>query len=87
MKLKNLSGILIRAFWLGILLLSIWANVFILWSVRMYASHVQWFNLSYHEFELFQYGAMIFFALCLFIAFLVPWLAIKWFQNSQEREK
>jgi hypothetical protein len=84
MKLKKLSGILIRAFWLGILLLAIWANLFILWSVRMYASNAQWFNLSYHEFELFMYGAMIFFKLCLILVFLLPWLAIKWVQHSKK---
>lgn len=86
MKLKIRSGILIRAFWLGILLLAIWANLFILWSVRMYASHAQWFNLSYHEFELFQYGAMIFFKLCLIIFFLLPWLAVKWQHSSKQGE-
>ncbi len=84
MKLQKLSGILIRAFWLGILLLAIWANLFILWGVRMYASHAQWFNLSYHEFELFMYGAMIFFKLGLILCFLLPWLAIKWAQYSKK---
>ena len=63
MKTKKTADILIRAFWLGILMLALWANVFILWSVRMYASHAQWFNLSYHEFECFMYGAMIVFKL------------------------
>ena len=86
MKLQKLSGILIRAFGLGILLLAIWANLFILWSVRMYASHAQWFNLSYHEFELFMYGAMIFFKLCLILFFLLPWLAIKWQKYSRQSE-
>jgi len=86
MKLGNLSGILIRAFGLGILLLSIWANVFILWSVRMYAGHAQGFSLSYHEFELFMYGAMIFFQLYLILFFLLPWLAIKWQQYSHQRK-
>jgi len=84
MKLKKLSGILIRAFGLGILFLALWANVFILWSVRMYAGHAQWFNLSYHEFELFMYGAMILFKLCLLIFFLIPWLAIQWVHYSQK---
>ncbi|MFA7256308.1 MAG: DUF6868 family protein [Kiritimatiellales bacterium] len=86
MQLEKLSGILIRAFWLGILLLAFWANLFIIWSVRMYVSHAQWFTLSYHEFELFQYGAMIFFKLCLILFFLLPWLAIKWIQYSRKTE-
>jgi hypothetical protein len=86
MKTKKLSGILIRAFWLGILFLAIWVNVFILWSVRMYASHAQWFNLSYHEFELFMYGAMIFFKLCLILFFLLPWLAIQWQKHNQQKD-
>ena len=84
--MKKLTGILIRAFWLGILLLAFWADLFIIWGVRMYASHAQWFNLSYHEFELFQYGAMIFFKLCLLIFFLIPYLAIKWREYSKNEK-
>lgn len=84
MKTKKTAGILIRAFWLGMLLLALWANVFILWSTRMYAAHAQWFNLSYHEFELFMYGAMIFFKLCLLTFFLLPYLGIQWTQYSKK---
>jgi hypothetical protein len=84
--MKKLTGILIRSFWLGILLLAFWANLFIVWGVRMYAGHAQWFDLSYHEFELFQYGAMIFFKLCLLIFFLIPYLAIKWHEYSKNEK-
>jgi len=84
MNTQKLSGILIRAFWAGILLLALWANLFILFGVRMYASHAQWFNLSYHEFELFMYGAMIFFKLSLLLFFLLPYLAIKWAEYSKK---
>jgi hypothetical protein len=85
MKTGKLSGILIRAFWLGLLLLAVWANVFILWSVRLYASHVQWFHLSYHEFELMHYGGMILMKICLLVFFLLPYLAIKWFRYSKKK--
>ncbi|MDD3277019.1 MAG: hypothetical protein PHP93_08230 [Kiritimatiellales bacterium] len=84
MNTQKLSGILIRAFWAGILLLALWANLFILFSVRMYASHAQWFSLSYHEFELFMYGAMIFLKLSLLLFFLLPYLAIKWAEYSKK---
>jgi len=86
MNLKKLSEILILAFWLGILLLAFWANVFILWNVRLYASHAPWFSLTYREFALFQYGAMILFKLGLLIFFLIPWLAIKWYQYRRRGE-
>ena len=84
MNTKETSGLLIRAFWLGIMMLALWANVFILWGVRMYAGHAQWFNLSYHEFELFMYGAMIFFKLCLLLFFLMPYLAIQWVEHGKK---
>jgi hypothetical protein len=86
MKLKKLSEILFLSFWLGLLLLAFWSNVFILWDVRLYASHAPWFSLNYHEFALFQYGAMILLMLGLLIFFLIPWLGIKWYQYRRRGE-
>ncbi len=86
MKLKKLSGILILAFWLGVLLLAFWANAFVVLRAQLYASHAQWFTLSYHEFALFQYGAMILFSLGLLVVLLLPWLGIKWYQYRQRGE-
>jgi hypothetical protein len=85
MKAKKAASILIRAFWLGMLLLAFWANMFILWNTRIYVGHAQWFNLSYHEFELFQYGAMILFKLGLLTFFLTPYLALKWVEYRQKK--
>ncbi len=84
MKTKNAPGILIRAFWLGILMLAFWANVFLVWDVRLYASHAMWFGLSFHEFQLFMYGGMIVLKICLLVFFLLPYLAIKWFEYSKK---
>lgn len=87
MKEKKAASILIRAFWLGLLLLGFWANCFILWDIRIYAGHARWFTLSYHEFELFQYGAMILFALGLLSFCLLPWLALKWAAHSRNSSR
>ena len=84
MKMEKLSRILIRAFWLGILFLAAWTNLFIVWDIRLYASHAQWFHLSYHEFELIHYCGMIVLMLCLTTAFLLPYLAIKWYEHSKK---
>lgn len=84
MNTKMISDMLIRAFWAGILLLALWANLFIVFGIRLYASHAQWFNLSYHEFECFMYGAMIFFKLCLLIFFLLPYISIRWAEYSEK---
>jgi hypothetical protein len=85
MNTKKLTGALIRSFWAGILLLALWANLFIVFSVRMYAGHARWFNLSYHEFELCMYGAMIFFKLCLLIFFLLPYIGLRWADYSEKK--
>jgi hypothetical protein len=85
METKKAAGILIRAFWLGILLLAFWVNAFRVWDVRLYASHAKWFGLSYHEFQLFQYGGMILFKLGLLVFFLVPYLAIKWVEYGKKQ--
>lgn len=86
MKTKQLSAVLIRAFWLGMLLLALWANIFMLWGVRMYSSHAQWFNLSFHEFELIHYCGMAFMKIMLLVFFLVPYLGIKWARHSRKRK-
>lgn len=85
MKTSDRTNILIRAFWLGILLLAFWANTFLVWDVRLYASHAKWFGLNYHEFQLFQYGGMMLFMLGLLVFFLVPCLSIKWFEYSKKK--
>jgi len=78
------AKILHRSFWLGILLLAYWANVFRVWDIELYASHAPWFGLNYHEFVLFQYGGMILFALGILVFFLIPLLAIKWTEHSEK---
>ena len=86
MNLKAVSGILIRTFWLGILLLAVWADIFIIWGARMYVGHAQWFNVSYHEFELAMYGGMIVFKLAIITCFLLPYLGIKLYEYSTQKK-
>lgn len=87
MNTKKLTDSLIRAFWAGILLLALWANLFIVFGVRMYAGHAQWFTLSYHEFELFMYGAMILFKLGLILFFLLPYIGLRWAEYSEKNQR
>lgn len=73
-----LTKTLHRSFWLGVLLLAYWVNAYRVWDIELYASHARWFGISIHEFQLFQYGGMILFALGILIFFLIPLLALKW---------
>lgn len=67
-----------KAFWLGVLLLAYWVNAYRVWDIELYVNHAEWFGLTIHEFQLFQYGGMILFALGILIFFLIPLLALKW---------
>ncbi len=69
---------LIRAFWIGIIILGIWFIFFILAEGAGFKIHEGLFGITMEQITLINYGLMGLFKLFLFLAFLIPYIAIRW---------
>ena len=76
--LERLAGILIRSFFLAIVLLLFWFFLYVLggggWS---YSLNSPWSTLTRHDFDMLNYCAMAFVKMCAILFFLIPYLAIR----------
>ena len=75
--LDALAKVLLRCFVLGILLLLISFGVFLLVDDWAHGFHAQWFDVSKHEFDLLYYYCMAYMKMCVFLFFLLPYIAIR----------
>ena len=58
-------------------LLILWFLIFSLAHDWLHGLHGKWFTLSEENFDAIHYLSMAFFKLCIFLFFLVPYLALR----------
>ena len=74
---ETLARILLRCWLFGLLLLLVWAGVFLLASDVIHDVHGSMFHLTAHELDLIHYCGMAFVKLVVTLIFFFPWLAIR----------
>lgn len=76
-SLETVARVLIRCFLGGAIFVLIWFIAFVAAGDRMYLLHTRWFGITREHFELVQYCAMAAAKIFIFIAFLVPYVALR----------
>ncbi len=76
-RLDAISKVLIRCFWLGVILLAIWFFAFIFAYEPMRQVHTQFFSLNDAAFNAINYFLMGATKLFVILVFLIPWIAIR----------
>ena len=75
--LEVASGVLLRCFLMGFAILLLWFVFVLVGGEMAYGFHGKLFEITKHEFELLIYFGMAFFKLLVFVAFLIPYIAIR----------
>jgi len=75
--METIERLTIRCFFLGIAFVVIWF-LFCVSGDWLYETHSKWFELSKHEFTVIHYSGLMFAKACIFLFFLVPYIACKW---------
>jgi len=75
--LETSSKVLIRCFWMGFAILSLWGLMFLVSGDWKYGIPEQWFGVTPHEFDVINYSGIIVMKGFVFGAFLLPYLAIR----------
>jgi hypothetical protein len=76
-RLDVITGILIRCFLGGILLLSAWFLCFVLSGDCIYQLHSRWFSIPRPAFDTLHYALMGLTKIAIILFFLLPWFAIR----------
>jgi hypothetical protein len=76
-RLDVISGILIRCFLGGILLLTAWFFCFAFAGDWIYQLHSRWFAIPRQAFDALHYALMAATKIVLILFFLLPWIAIR----------
>jgi hypothetical protein len=71
------SGVLLRCVALGAGLLLFWFVLFLVAADTAYGIHSKLFDITKREFDLLNYYGMAVLKLAIFVAFLVPYVAIR----------
>jgi len=79
----GIAGVLIRSFFMGVALQLVWFCSILFGAGWIRTVSSQWFGITPREFEIFNYYGMAFLKLCLFMFFLIPYLAIKMMMNRK----
>jgi hypothetical protein len=74
--METIEKITIRCFVLGIVFVMIWF-LFCVSGDWVYEIHSKWFELSKHEFAVIHYSGLMFAKVCVFLFFLLPYIACK----------
>lgn len=74
--MEMFEKIAIRCFLLGIAFVLIWF-LFCVTGDWMYEIQSKWFELSKHEFAVIHYCGLMFTKICIFLFFLLPYIACK----------
>ena len=75
--MDKFEKITIRCFVIGMVFMLIWFFICIAAGDCMYRIHSKWFALSKHEFVVIHYCGLMFMKICIFLFFLVPYIACK----------
>jgi hypothetical protein len=76
-SLEVASGVLLRCFVLGVILLLMWFVVFLVGGEMAYGIHSKLIDITKHEFDLLNYYGIAFLKVLVFVAFLIPYVAIR----------
>jgi hypothetical protein len=74
---EKLSAILIRCFFLSMVLLLVSFIFFLLAGNTVYGLHSRWFYFDRQDYDLLFYYGMAFIKICAFVFFLFPYIAIR----------
>ena len=85
--MDTLSGLLIRCFFITVVMMIIWVIVYFIAGGIVFHIQSKMFGLSKIHFELINYCAMTAVKIIAFVFFLTPYLAIKLLQLDMERTK
>lgn len=77
MTVDILRGVLAWSAVINYALLILWFLIFSLAHDWLYGLHGKWFTLSGEYFDAIHYLTMALFKLCIFLFFLVPYLALR----------
>ena len=75
--METFEKITIRCFVIGIAFVLFWFLVCLAAGDWVYCIHSRWFALSKHEFVVTHYCGLMFAKICIFLFFLVPYIACK----------
>lgn len=75
--LETTSMVLIRCFWIGFAVVSLWGLMLLVPGDLKYGIPREWFGISPHEFDVINYAGIILMKGFVFGAFLFPYLAIR----------
>jgi hypothetical protein len=74
--METIEKITIRCFVIGMVFILVWFFM-CLTGDWVYEIHSKWFELSKHEFAVAHYCGLMFAKICIFLFFLVPYIACK----------
>ena len=74
--METIGKVTIRCFVLGIVFVLIWFLCCVSGD-WVYEIHSKWFELSKHEFAAIHYCGLMFAKVCIFLFFLLPYIACK----------
>ena len=75
--LEVIAKVLLLCWLFGFLLLLFWFGVYAVAGDQVLKIHGTWFDLTKHDFDLMNYYGMAFVKVCVFLFFLVPYIAIR----------
>ena len=84
MDRKFVEGVLLRCFIYGFVLLLVWFVLFLAAGGWMYDFHSAMFDITKHDFDLMNYYGMTFLKILVFVAFLIPYIALRLTAQSQK---
>ena len=76
--METIEKLTIRCFIIGLVFMLFWFFMYLAAGNWMYEIHSKWFELSKHEFAVVHYCGLAFMKICIFLFFLVPYIACKW---------
>ena len=84
-QLDTAAKILIRCFFLGIVILLYWGGIIIFAGDFVFSVHSVIFPISSQQFYAINYAGMAFTKVCVFLFFLLPYIAIKLIRGKSRK--
>ncbi|MHC4585665.1 MAG: DUF6868 family protein [Planctomycetota bacterium] len=76
--METIEKITIRCFVIGMVFVLIWFLLCIATGNAIYELHADWFKLNENQVRLINYCGLMFTKICVFVFFLIPYIACKW---------
>lgn len=75
--LEIIGRVLIRCFVMGVALMVVWLGFLVLAGEFTYNVHSRFIPISREQFDVIQYAAIAITKMCIFLFFLLPYIAIR----------